>query len=257
MAERQHSYRYALREAKAAHWCEHIRHLAPIADFDPSAWEDLKACAQMVHCRKGDFVFQTDQYPDEMYLICQGHIKIYYNTADGREQIFYIYGPRDFIGGLNMLEDKPYAYMGQAADDSVICAIPRQFCERHMLNNVQVLRRLLNKSFERIRWAEDLIQRLATNDAAMKVASLLYSLAKDFGHRTPEGIRIDLSLNREEMGAYAGLTRETMTRKLGELREKGDIEFIGSRSLLIRDLEAFKWAHMTEAAAYLTKPSKA
>ena len=96
------------------------------------------------------------------------------------------------------------------------------------------------KSFERIRWAEELIQRLATSNASMKTAGLLIKLVKRIGKKTDEGIRLELSMNREELGNYSGLRRETITRKLGEFRELGYIELVRNKVIVIKDLEALE-----------------
>ncbi|MGI6641506.1 MAG: Crp/Fnr family transcriptional regulator [Limnochordia bacterium] len=99
---------------------------------------------------------------------------------------------------------------------------------------------MLSKSFERIRWAEELIQRLATSNASMKTAGLLLKLVKRLGVETEEGIRLELSMSREELGNYSGLRRETITRKLGEFRELGYIELVGNRVIIVKDLEALE-----------------
>ena len=57
---------------------------------------------------------------------------------------------------------------------------------------------------------------------------------------TKEGIRLDFNLNREELGSYSGLTRESITRKLGEFKELGYIELIGNRTIIIKDLKAIE-----------------
>ena len=49
----------------------------------------------------------------------------------------------------------------------------------------------------------------------MKTAGLLIKLVNRIGKTTDEGIRLELSMNREELGNYSGLRRETITRKWG------------------------------------------
>ena len=58
-----------------------------------------------------------------MYLIYKGQMKIFFNSIDGEEQIFYIYTDGDFVGGLNLLVDEPYRYIGQALTDCKVVAI--------------------------------------------------------------------------------------------------------------------------------------
>ena len=74
----------------------------------------------------------------------------------------------------------------------------------------------------------------------MKVAELLTQLADRRGVETPEGIRIDLNLTREEMGSFAGMTRETITRKLGEFKDLGYIDYTSNRTIYIQDKQALK-----------------
>ena len=51
---------------------------------------------------------------------------------------------------------------------------------------------------------------------------------------------LNLSINREEMGSYAGISRETMTRKLKLFKELGYIDFIGNKKILILNEQALR-----------------
>ncbi|HHX37060.1 MAG TPA: Crp/Fnr family transcriptional regulator [Clostridiaceae bacterium] len=190
--------------------------------------------------KRGRFVFQSGDPATSMYIICRGHMKIFYNTIDGKEQIYYLYQEGDFVGGHNILEGTSYLYTGETLDDCLVAEISKDIFDRYLSHNIAIMRRILHKSFERIRWAEDLIQRLATKNTAMKVADLLLRLKENYGYRTPEGIRIELNINREEMGNFSGITRETITRKLGEFKDLGYIDYIGNKVILIKDLEALR-----------------
>lgn len=136
--------------------------------------------------------------------------------------------------------ETPYRYIGQALTDCKVVVIPKHTFDKYFYDSPVVLRSVLTKSFERIRWAESLIQRLATSNASMKTAGLLLKLVQRIGVETEEGIRLELSMNREELGNYSGLRRETITRKLGEFRELGYIELSGNKVIIVKDLEALE-----------------
>ena len=57
------------------------------------------------------------------------------------------------------------------------------------------------------------------------------------GVETKDGIRLDLAMNREELGNYSGLTRETITRKLGEFKKLGYIDLIGTKVIVIKNVK--------------------
>ncbi|HAN94720.1 MAG: pyruvate formate-lyase-activating protein [Limnochordia bacterium] len=217
-----------------------LRGLPLFGDLAEEDVEDVLQQVILADIKEGEYIFKTGDPPEFMYLIYQGQMKIFVNTMDGEEQIFYIYRDGDFVGGLNLLVQTPYRYIGQALTDCKVVVIPKAAFDKYFYDSPVVLRSVLVKSFERIRWAEDLIQRLATSNASMKTAGLLLKLAKRIGQETQEGIRLELSMNREELGNYSGLRRETITRKLGEFKELGYIELVGNKVIIIKDLEALE-----------------
>ena len=173
----------------------------------------------------------------------RGHVlqmiaHFFHNTIDGREQILYVYRTGDFVGGLNLLVASNYLYMAQALQKAEILVIPKSAFDRHMYNNPSVLRVILEQSFHRIRYAEDLISRLSKNTATLKVAALLLRLKNDIGVEVEQGMMLYLTMNREELGSYAGLTRESMTRTLNEFREDGYVDWVDPQTILIRDSDA-------------------
>ena len=114
-------------------------------------------------------------------------------------------------------------------------------CLNKIINKYpKVTIKILEESFLRIRHAEDLVTRLIENSADVKVASLLLSLARNFGIKKADGILLELNISRENMGSFAGLTRETVTRKLAELNSKGIIELIETKKILIKDVDYLK-----------------
>ncbi|MDO5738361.1 MAG: Crp/Fnr family transcriptional regulator [Eubacteriales bacterium] len=200
----------------------------------------LLAGINFFRLERGEFAFQTGDAADQLYILLEGRMKIYENTPEGREQILYIYNPGDFVGGLNVLKDHSYLYMGQMLEDSLLATMNKEVFDCYALNNPLILKRILEKSYDRIRWAEDLISRMGSSNAEMKVAALLSRLVTDFGVEKEDGIHLELSINREEMGSYAGVARETMIRKLVEFKDKGLIELPDHKSIIIKDLKGLR-----------------
>jgi len=217
-----------------------LRQLPLLNDMAEEDVEDVLDQIILSDIKAGEYIFKTGDPPEFMYLIYQGQMKIFVNTMDGEEQIFYIYRDGDFVGGLNLLVQTPYRYIGEALTDCKVVVIPKATFDKYFWDSPVVLRSVLVKSFERIRWAESLIQRLATSNASMKTAALLVKLVNRIGVETEEGIRLELSMNREELGNYSGLRRETITRKLGEFKELGYIELVGNKVIIVKDLEALE-----------------
>lgn len=234
----RHSHRF-INTAKEG-WPIDPKTIPLLAGLSEEDYAKILSGIRFFRLKKGEIVFRTGDAADQFYIVCEGRMKIFVDTPEGREQILYIYNPGDFVGGLNVLKDHRYLYIGQALEDCLIATMDEHVFNRYALNNPTILKRILEKSYDRIRWSEDLISRLTSSNAEMKVAALLLRLVDDFGREVDDGILLELTINREEMGSYAGVTRETMTRKLIEFRDRGYLQTPDARTILIKDPKALR-----------------
>lgn len=184
---------------------------------------------------KGEHIFRNGDKADKLYIVVSGKMKIYNYLTDGREQILYIYSSGDFVGAFNLLKEDEFKYNAEALEDTTISTLSKNKFDEIILRNPEITLKILEKSYERIRDVEGLVVRLSAANADAKVAGLLLELIKDFGSKESTNTILDLSINREEMGNYAGISRETMTRKLNYFKELGYIDFIGNKKIVIKN----------------------
>lgn len=74
--------------------------------------------------------------------------------------------------------------------------------------------------------ANELVQLLSVNDAKARVAGFLLFRSSRIKGETIE-------LTRDDISAYINIRRETISRKLGELRKEGAVELEGNRKVHI------------------------
>lgn len=164
-------------------------------------------------------------------------MKIYNSLLDGREQILYIYGSGDFVGAFNLLKEDEYKYNGEALENTVVSTLTKAKFDEIAIKSPTITLKILEKAYERIRKAETLVDRLSSTNADSKVAGLLLNLIQNFGSKEGDSIALNLSINREEMGSYAGISRETMTRKLITFNEMGFISLEGNKKIIINKID--------------------
>lgn len=190
--------------------------------------------------KKGTKIFSRGEKANKLYIICSGKIKIFKNTVDGKEQILYILSKGDFIGAFNLLKEDEFDFDAVALEDAHISTLEKKEFDKIILTNPEITLKVLEKAYERIMKVESLVERLSTNSLDAKVAGLLLNLVEGFGEKNQEGMLLSLTINREEMGSYAGIARETISRKLKLFQEMGAIELIGSKKILIKDMQALE-----------------
>lgn len=220
-----------------------IKNIPLLSNLNKEEIDEISQGVTSKNYQKGDYIFRTGDKADRLYIVCSGKMKIYKYLPDGREQILYIYGAGDFVGAFNLMKEDAYKYNAVALEDTTISTLTKAQFDRVAMANPGITLKILEKSYERIRWAEDLIGMLSSSNADAKVARLLLNLIEDFGSEVSsenDDIILNLSINREEMGSFAGISRETMTRKLGKFRREGYLDFIGNKKIIIKDKDKLK-----------------
>jgi CRP/FNR family transcriptional regulator len=190
--------------------------------------------------KKGQLIFFEGDIADKLFIINRGKVKIFKYTKEGKEQILYILSEGDFIGDLSLLKRGKFDFNCEAIDDTAICTLSKEAFDEIVIKNPEITLKILEELHDRLVSLENLVQSLGTKDVEARIAALLLSFIKNFGTETPEGILLDLPLNREEMGNYIGMTRETISRKLTAMQDENIIKLIGNRKLLIKDIKNLK-----------------
>lgn len=192
--------------------------------------------------KKGERIFSQGDVANKLYLISSGKIKVFRYTPEGKEIILYILSPKcfSFIGAFNLLKEDKFDFHAEIIEDSVICTLDKKDFDQIIIKNPNITLKILEEAYDRIVKLETLVDRLNTSNVESKVANLLLSLMRDFGTETSEGTMLNMTLNREELGSYAGLTRETISRKLRLFHEQDIINLIGSKKILVKDIKKLK-----------------
>lgn len=198
------------------------------------------AGAAIDHYDRGDMVFRSGDAAEHFYLVLSGRMKIYFLQSDGREQILYIYGRGDFIGGLNLMEDTDFIYNARTLEATSVCRLSRSVFLELMAENARLNREVLRQLWIRLRWAEALVGRLSIADAGARMAKLLLDLIPLYGRETARGLWLPLTLTHDEMGGFTGLSRETVTRQLKRLADDQLIAMERGKGILLLDRQRLR-----------------
>lgn len=180
-----------------------------------------------------------------VYMLGTGVVKIVSVNESGREIIKHLVKPGEFFGELPLLGDMSNLDdLAVAIEDSNI-----YFTEidklRQLLNDQQEFRtKLLKQAAERIRKAEDRIVAINTKEVYERVCDFLLQLIDEFGDTKNEVMTVRNFLTHDDMAKLTDTSRQTVSRVLNDLRDKGEIEYDTqqiripkSSSLLVRFLK--------------------
>jgi CRP-like cAMP-binding protein len=135
---------------------------------------------------------------------------------DGSEVLFGLYGPGQLM--ISHPEDS-CAIQLQAHSDLSVRIFSAEALASHSHYNVQLQ--------ARIRLMEAWAAMQARPYLDQRIIGLLSLLAEQFGRRDQRGLLVDLRLTHAQLASALGVTRTTITRTIGQLRDRRMLTTIG------------------------------
>lgn len=165
---------------------------------------------------KGSVILFEDDPGDALYLVVSGQVKVVLIGEDGREVILSVLGEGTFFGEMSLLDDEPRSAHVIAMEDSSVLALRREDFRARLRASPEVAIALLRELSRRLRRADDQIGSLVLLDVNGRVAELLVRLATEEG-----GERISRKLTHATIAQMIGSSRETVSRTMRELQDRG------------------------------------
>lgn len=170
-----------------------------------------------------------------------GVVKLTKTSRDGRQQIVGMQFAPDFMGRPFTPNDNTVA---TASTNVRLCSFPKKVLEDMLLEAPAMERRIHQQTIAELDEAREWLFALGRKTAPEKVASFLLLIAKNSNpERTiNENFEIELPLKRAEIADYLGLTIETVSRQITNLRRNGVIDVIDRNRILVTKLSLLEEA---------------
>lgn len=207
--------------------------------LSPKAASELKAAKQTTSYSAGVPIFAEGQSPQGIYMLCRGQAKLVLSGEGKRAQIIKVAEPGEVLGLSAAIANQPHEVTFETLTPCWIDFISRTKLLRLLHEQpeicfrvVQLLGQTLHESYEQFCLFED------TPSAATKLAYVLLNWCAE-GEENIEGIRLKMPLTHKAIAHLIGTSRETVTRTLGEFKNRQIISIEGA-TLLVHDLAALQ-----------------
>jgi len=171
---------------------------------------------------------------DSIYEVVRGMLKLFKLLPDGRRQVTGFLSPGHLLG---IAHDDRYLHTAEAVTEVVLCRYPRAQFDRLIDEVPGFARRLLAATCDELRAAQDQMLLLGRMGAAEKVASFLLAMAERRQSEEDDDDEILVPMARNDIADYLGLTTETVSRTLTQLKREGVISLSTPSHIVLRDRE--------------------
>lgn len=170
---------------------------------------------------------------DRVFLVKRGAVRLY-EELNAHQVTLALLGPGKLFGLSSTFGDDSPALSAQTMTESYMCFSTWPRLVEVLSGHPQVILRMMRGLAEQVFHAETWLARVGTRSPRTRLADLLIELCDEFGEPVPGGRRIQFRVTQLDLARMVGVSRETVSRLMTELRTKGIISREHGR-LIIHD----------------------
>ncbi len=161
---------------------------------------------------------KLDDGRDHLVYLLDGHAKLVARTPGGQDRIVAFHCAGDLV---TVPAASLHAYALVALRDCNMLAFGRTELLAAVHSEPEVLEAVFGQVIDGLERCREYAVNLGRKSASRRVASFLLTMANRGTHEPGEAMVVELPMSRRDISDYLGLTIETISRQISEMRKKG------------------------------------
>jgi CRP/FNR family transcriptional regulator len=191
----------------------------------------------------GFLLFRSGDRCNGLYLVLDGRVRVFRTSPDGREQTLAVEGPGRPVAELPLVDGGEYPASAVTATPCRLMFLPRGEFEHAFRTDPAVATAVVHALGRRLRHLVQLVETVAFRDVAARLAMWLADHADRFGTLDGEQMILTLERTQDELATELGTARESVSRALKQLAEKGLIRSRKGNRLVVAHPDQLRaWA---------------
>ncbi|MDB5161809.1 MAG: hypothetical protein JWM52_317 [Candidatus Saccharibacteria bacterium] len=176
--------------------------------------------------------------PEKVFYMISGKISQYDISYRGDEIVINIYKSPAFFPMVWAMNKIPNRYFFKADEVSEVHMAPADDVVAFIKQNPDVMFNLVSRLYKGI---DSLLERtvyLMSGSARSRIMYELVIEANRFGTKIAENC-YEIHISESDLGSHVGLARETVSREVKRLKDKGLVEVVAG-NIILKDLASLK-----------------
>jgi CRP-like cAMP-binding protein len=189
---------------------------------------------------KGQILVFADENPDHIFYMVEGRVRKYDVSYRGDEVIINVFQPPSFFPMSWAINQTPNKFFYKTETPVVLHAVPADEALRFLQQNPDVTLDLLSRLYKGLEGVYGRLVHLMSGTARSRLLYELIIECRRFGEKQHDGSNL-FRLSEVDLGARAGLSRETVSREMKKIKSKGWAE-VNKLGVVIKDFAALEAA---------------
>jgi len=187
---------------------------------------------------KDQIVIFGGESPDKIFYILSGRISQYDISYRGEEVVVNIFKAPAFFPMSWAINKTPNSYFFKAEEESLVHVAPYDDVVAFIKANPDVMFDLLSRVYRGVDGVLARTVHLMSGSARSRLVYELVVEADRFGHKLSKDV-YELHISEVDLSSHSGLARETISREIKHLKDKGHVEMRDGH-IIVLNLTALK-----------------
>lgn len=219
------------------HW--HLSDINWYKILPPDTLKEMLHNSKSLILSKGKMVFEPTPYPQQIYFVEIGIIRIYKISQEGDIYTLGLVNTGEVFGEVSLIENKPRDIFADTFSDSKIRVMDKDI----FLNLLNKCPKLATEMVKEISGKKEIIENrlsdLVFKNAEARLATTLLNLADNFGQAEDGNVKIIFPLTQEEISTFIATSRTTTSLLINKFKRDKLID-IKKSHIVILDKDALK-----------------
>jgi CRP-like cAMP-binding protein len=182
----------------------------------------------------GDVLFRQGTFPNGVYWLISGKIKIYQETPTGQKQTMYIYSDGDLIAYRQFIADEPHPVTAVLIEDTTYRFVPAEMFRGLLTSSPFFSRNILTALAREFTVWMNRMSLFSQYPVRYRLILALLILQEQYRMSGSEpGV---ITITRTDLAEFVGAKLETVVRALNKLKSENLVS-INGRKILLPDLD--------------------
>jgi CRP/FNR family transcriptional regulator, cyclic AMP receptor protein len=180
-------------------------------------------------------IINEGERSDTFFIILSGRVKVFGSDESGKEVIYSIHGPGEYVGEM-ALESGVRTASVMTIEETACSVVSGADFKDFIAENPEFALHLIHKLIRRARVATEGIKNLALLDVYGRICALLTTLADDSNGT----LQVREKLTQQDIADRVGSSREMVSRIFKELISGGYVSLVSGHWTIMKKLPA-RW----------------
>ncbi len=172
-----------------------------------------------------ELLIRADEEPTGVYYLTDGIVRMYAVSSQGEEVVINVYRAISFFPMAWILNDLVSHYYFEAVTPVTVTKAPKEEFLKFLKSEPEVLFDLLQRIYKGLDGYFLRMEYLMSGTAQARLIAEILIYAKRFGSEEKGKIIVGVKLTEKDLASQTGIARETVSREIHKLKDKGLIDF--------------------------------